>query len=419
MGWKNILIITVGETPPVVTETVWALLNRKDEEGRPEPFIPAKVHLVTTECGRQGFEAHLIGPGKKLEELFGAFGHDPPPVEVNLPVGTGGTQMSDIRTKPENVAYANTVSSLIKSYVNDPETRVHVSLAGGRKTMSYYAGAAIMLFGRDQDELSHVLVNDPILEQCDGFWWPKQPAEWKVGRPSASGTREDKLEQDTHIDAALKAANVELVDVSFVRLRHILTEAAFPGGEVDYAQIVAAVQDSLNAQRVTLVCDERQVRCGKYAVVLPHLQFALYRLVATARRFQWPGAGPDGLGKSHRGWITYDQLLQLDGDALKRFEEYYDAAFRVGTERPGYFMANLRRDLAEIEKLRGGGRARKAAELLDRPRRRFVQALSKLNKLLKEKINNPAIRRRLQIQTEGRDPARFGLLLEPQQIEIQ
>jgi CRISPR-associated protein (TIGR02584 family) len=412
MGWNNILVITVGESPPVVTETVWALFNRHGG-GKPDPFIPQQIHLVTTERGRMRFGAELVGPGKKLEQLFRAFGHPAPVVEVNLPVAVTGAELGDIRTEAENIAYANTVSRLIKRYADDTNTRVHVSLAGGRKTMSYYAAAAISLFGRDQDELSHVLVVPEQLEQCEGFWWPGQPEPTVAHR-----TEKNANGAPVTYNTDPTRARVELALIPFVRLKRLLTEDAFPGGDVQYENVVAAVQDNLDTQNITIICDDRLLVAGPYSIKLPHLQFALYHLVAAAKKFDWPGAGPMGLGPGEKGWISYDQLLDPDGDVLKRFGEYYDAAFHIGSQRHREFMEVVRHKIAAAQD-KGTADPIAAAQMLDEARRRFVQAMSKLNKLLTEQIDNPAIRRRVQVSTEGRDPARFGLLLEAQQVEVK
>ena len=397
MEWRDILIVTVGATPPVVTETVWALLTR-ERNGSHDPLVPSRIHLVTTAGGRAVFETELLGPGGKLDELFRTFGHALPPVEVNLPVDKAGIELTDIRTEAECVAFANTVSRLIRRHADDARTRIHVSLAGGRKTMSYYAGAAISLFGRDQDELSHVLVTPEHLEQCTGFWWPGQPGDavthrWEKddrGRPTVYSAAEGR------VDAAL---------IPFVRLKHIVTEHAFPEGEVDHARIIEAAQDSLDAQRLVLVCDAREVRAGRHAVALPHREFALYRLLAVAAKEGWRGAGPDGLGEQHRGWVSYDQLLRPDGRALARFLEFYDDAFRVGTREAQEFKDTVTNKLA--------------AGLIDEARRPFTEARSKLNGLLRRAVPNAAIRQRLLVQSASRDPARLGLLIEPQQIEIR
>jgi CRISPR-associated protein (TIGR02584 family) len=49
---------------------------------------------------------------------------------------------------------------------------LHVSIAGGRKSMGFFAGYAFSLFGRTQDRLSHVLVNDPF-ESFPDFYFPQ------------------------------------------------------------------------------------------------------------------------------------------------------------------------------------------------------------------------------------------------------
>ncbi len=397
MSWRDILILTVGATPPVVTETVWALLTRK-RNGGAATFVPERIHLVTTAGGRAAFKAELLGQGKKLEELFRAFGHALPPVEVNLPIDVEGAELTDIRSDHECVAYANTISRLIKRYADDDGTRIHVSLAGGRKTMSYYAGAAISLFGRDQDELSHVLVTPEHLEQCNGFWWPGQPDDvvthkWEKddqGRPKTYSAA------DGRVDAAF---------IPFARLKLIVSDDAFPDGDVDYAQVIRAVQESLDAQRVILVCDTREIRIGRYIVTVPHREFALYRLLTTAAKEGWRGAGPDGLGDNHRGWVSYDKLLQANGRTLSRFLEFYEDAFRIGTREYEEFKVTVTSKLA--------------AGLIDEARRPFTQARSKLNKLLGNEIPNVLIRRRLLIHSAGRSPARFGLLLEQHQIEVR
>ena len=51
---------------------------------------------------------------------------------------------------------------------------LHVSIAGGRKTMGFYVGYALSLFARDQDRLSHVLV-PPSLESRQDFFYPPPP----------------------------------------------------------------------------------------------------------------------------------------------------------------------------------------------------------------------------------------------------
>jgi CRISPR-associated protein (TIGR02584 family) len=382
---RNILIITAGATPQIVTETVWALLKREPQ------FAPAAIHLVTTAHGRQVFARELLGADGRLAALFRCCGVEPVEPEIHLPQADSGGELADIRTAEECAAYANTVSRLIMRYAANPDTRIHVSLAGGRKTMSYFAGAAISLFGRDQDELSHVLIEPEHFEQCLDFWHPGQP----------EGEVHHRNGRDVHNPAD---AHVGIAYIPFLRLSHALPDGAFTGGKLDYRDVLQHLQESLDARQVRLIPSTRTLAVGPYEVTLRHREFALYRLVAAARLEGWPGAGPDGLGPEHRGWITYDQLLDLGGPTLRRFFECYDEVYRSGTE--------------ETENFREFAHIKLAAGLRNEVREPFMQTLAKLNNQIEAKIANPSIRARVRIASAGRNPKRFGLALAPEEIEI-
>lgn len=380
---KNILIITAGATPQIVTETVWALLKREP------PFVPAAIHLVTTAHGRGKFAEELLGPQGRLAALFRHFETEPVIPTIHLPEADG-RELNDIRTDEECAAYANTVSRLIRRYASDTDTRIHVSLAGGRKTMSYFAGAAISLFGRDVDELSHVLIEPEHFEQCLDFWFPGQP--------------EAKIHHRNGVTYCPADAGIDIVKIPFIRLSHILPAGAFAGDKLDHRDVIKHVQESLDARLVHLNPARRSLTAGPYEVNLRHREFALYRLAAAARLEGWAGAGPDGIGPQHKGWITYDQLLDLNGPIFRRFFEFYDEVYRSGTE--------------EIDKFREFLSIKLGAGLLREAREPFMQTLAKLDNQIEAQITNPSIRARVRIASAGRNPKRFGLALPLEAIEI-
>jgi CRISPR-associated protein (TIGR02584 family) len=59
----------------------------------------------------------------------------------------------------------------VRELTADPDCAIHASIAGGRKTMGFYLGYALSLFGRPQDRLSHVLVSSPF-ESNQNFFYP-------------------------------------------------------------------------------------------------------------------------------------------------------------------------------------------------------------------------------------------------------
>ena len=66
------------------------------------------------------------------------------------------------------MAVADFITEQVRQITADPAASLHVSIAGGRKTMGFYAGYALSLFGRAQDQLSHVLVS-PSFELLKEF----------------------------------------------------------------------------------------------------------------------------------------------------------------------------------------------------------------------------------------------------------
>lgn len=63
-------------------------------------------------------------------------------------------------------------SFTLRAYQN----QIHTSLAGGRKSMSFFIGNMMNLLGRKGDELSHVLVSQQA-EYCSNFFYPTKASK--------------------------------------------------------------------------------------------------------------------------------------------------------------------------------------------------------------------------------------------------
>jgi CRISPR-associated protein (TIGR02584 family) len=396
---RNILVITVGTTPQIVTETVHALLTRREE-----PFVPDEIHLVTTTQSAGVCEA-LAGAGGKLRELYALLGHEQRFVmpEVDPVVDDDGKAVADVRTEREAIAFGNTVTRLIAQFDLRSDVKVHVSLAGGRKTMGWYAGAALSIFGRDQDELSHVLVEPAELEQCADFWWPTARDHWVEHKflKEQDGTPKRFNARKARIDLAL---------IPFVRLAPILSEAAFPQGKVDYAAVVNTVRESLAAYKVRIVLDDRVLIVGRQRLRLQQRQLAFYALAAVARKMKWPPSRSTRLPPEHYyGWMTLHDFGDADGRYLRQYYRLLAACYRGAGESPDERLDKARKELQ--------------ADYDGFLRREFGNVKSKIlgpAGILKTAIANPIIRRRIDIDSEtGPDGTdRFGLLLLPHQIEV-
>ena len=204
---RKILLCLCGLTPAVITETIYALTQLQ----RP-PFIPDEVHVITTDTGRMLIQEKLLHPSQGRfyalcrEYGLGSIGFD----EVNVHViNKDGEEILDLKDDLENNITADFILHTVRKFCLDPGTTLHSSLAGGRKTMSFYLGMAMQFYGREQDELSHVLVNPPFEKHPDFFYPPKIPQNYTVY----------DRQSDKFYTISSQDARIVLARIPFVRLR--------------------------------------------------------------------------------------------------------------------------------------------------------------------------------------------------------
>ncbi len=273
---RRILVSVTGMTPQVVTETLYALAE--------EEIVPTEIHLITTANGRNRALRDLLD---SQTGQFHAFCRDRnctgqihfDSTMIHVIEDAEGNPLSDIRTPDDNTRAADLIVRLMQSFCSDEKAAVYVSLAGGRKTMSFFIGYALSLFGRPQDRLSHVLVTEPFENNRD-FFYPSQTPRI-IFTPNGEP-----------LDAS--AAKVSMADIPFVRLRDGLPESLLLG-KVGYSETVTAAQQRI-APPVAVSFDvkNRTVICGGTRVPMPPLHFATYLWVAQCCKggagFVRPGA---------------------------------------------------------------------------------------------------------------------------------
>jgi len=148
---KNVLIISVGLSPQVVTETVYALVC---ESG----VSVDEVHLWTTTDGARAIERTLLDGGKgALYRLFADYGLKHAVVYTRVfgkvkdaPSYLGlslDRPLEDIRSLADNQLVADTLMHFIQEQAADPSRRLLCCLAGARKTIGVYLALALQFFG--------------------------------------------------------------------------------------------------------------------------------------------------------------------------------------------------------------------------------------------------------------------------------
>lgn len=220
-----VLLAVTGMSPAILTETIWALAQEKSAA------IPHQIVVLTTTIGKEQIERELFAPQRhfggrcgwdcfreKLAEsghnLKGRLKLDPSSDDLRVFTRWDETShrrlpLSDIRTPQENEAVADFILEVVRSIVENPDTRLIASIAGGRKTLSTLLYACMTLLGRETDRLTHVLVSEPFEDPRlkPKFYFPSQPAT-KLATPDRKWLHAAK-------------ARIDLADVPFIPLRNL------------------------------------------------------------------------------------------------------------------------------------------------------------------------------------------------------
>ncbi|GHU27436.1 hypothetical protein AGMMS50256_07290 [Betaproteobacteria bacterium] len=269
---RQILLSIVGNTPQVITETLWAIAQKGD------PW-PEQIHVITTTVGAKNVRKHVLEAGVIARLSEEVCRHCPAFSEADIWIvpDAQGKEVADARTVDDHEALANFIMTRVRDLTADIDTAVHASLAGGRKTMTFYLGYAMSLFGRRQDSLSHVLVSSEF-ENQPGFFYPTHQGRLLE-------TRDNQQLDPTE-------AIVELADIPFIRHRHNLPPVfAKHGGEpLNFRELVNLINLGNAPERIRLEIDvpRRVVRVrdpegGLKVEIQPGLlEFAFYLKLARA-----------------------------------------------------------------------------------------------------------------------------------------
>lgn len=304
---RRILICATGMSPQVVTETLYALAV-KPRDGQ-MPWIPDEVHLISTRRGAEHARLNLLSakPGwfHQLCKDYALEGIQFEPQHIHCITDADGQPLDDIRRPADNEAAANAIAELVRRFSAQDHTQLHVSMAGGRKTMGYYLGYALSLYGRPQDRLSHVLVSEPFESHPD-FYYPT-PYELVIH------TRDPRMPQA--VDC--RSASVDLAEIPFVRLRDGLPQRLLTG-QASFTDTVQVANLALETPLVQIDVRRRSVQVNGMPVRLGDPGFVLYLWLARRALSDEPEVD----------WLLpenwRDEFLVLLGDVLGRMSTTYE-----------------------------------------------------------------------------------------------
>jgi len=259
--YREILIFVSGSTPQIITETIYALTTKKP------PIHPDEIIVITTTEGAKRAKEELENKGI-LKRLFQEYNIPPVEIKYEVPIDKKGIPLEDIRTNEDNKRLADKINSIVRAKSQDPKTRLHCSIAGGRKTMSFYLGSALQLYGRSQDKLYHVLVT-PEFESNKSFYYKPKKNEKIKGFDGKELNTDD--------------AEITLAELPFIRMGEKVNITGKTYSEsVELGQ--QAIDEAIFTEKVSVNLQNRCLNIGKIEIKFEPLHLALYATLLTLKK---------------------------------------------------------------------------------------------------------------------------------------
>lgn len=304
---KNILFLVTGMTPQIITETVWALACDPNNDKK---WLPDEIYVLSTEDGLNQIRSRLFDDG-----VFAQFKADYP-VLANIQFNDDSLilikdreqVLSDLKTPLDNELTADLICQTVREFTSDDNVCLHVSIAGGRKTMGFYAGYALSLYGRSQDKMSHILV-EPDFESATGFYYP---------------TPNDYYVEQKFTGKRLNAKNAKmwLADIPFVRMRGAIYDKHQLKSDDSFSQVVEKINQSFGSVKLSLDIANKTVLVNEKFCIddLEPKEFAFLYWFADLKK-----QGKIGIIAPNKKWsnATKDERDSID-NLTDEFKFYYD-----------------------------------------------------------------------------------------------
>jgi CRISPR-associated protein Csx14 len=374
--FKESLIFVAGTTPQIITETIYALIHQNP------PVYPDEIHILTTKLGERIIKENLLEAGIfkdfcKEFRLSEGILHDDSIVIIK---DTKGKPLYDIKDWHDNESVGDFIANFIKDKAKDQRTRLHCSLAGGRKTMSFYLGSALQLFGRPWDRLYHVLVT-PEFESNPEFYY----------KP-----RKDKILKKNGKILHTRDARIYLAELPFIRLSNKLSLQG-----KDFKELVEEGQKEIDIATVQpqlkVNLSERIIYIGDELIEMVPIQLMIYTAYL----------------RQKTGRCRYPQRPYCL-DCSDCFPSVVDLSTPPALEE----MAKDYRQIYSLQPLKADELLSKHEDGLDQFTIR--QNISKINRTIKEQLKDETLHPYYTITTIKKyGSSRYGIRVEKSKIRIE
>jgi CRISPR-associated protein Csx14 len=268
-NFKEVLIFVAGTTPQIITETIYALIHQDP------PINPDEIYVITTTHGKRLIKENLIDSGR-FKEFCREFNVPEKILDEDSIVivkGHNGNPLDDIKEADDNKSLGDFIASFVRDRAGDDKTRLHCSLAGGRKTMSFYMGSALQLFGRPWDKLYHVLVTPEFESNPDFYHKPKK----------------DRVLKKNGKELHTRDAQIFLAELPFIRIKDKI-----PLNGKSFKELVEEgqkeIDTSLTQPFIFINLEERVLTIGEKDIEFKpfHLVFYAYLLKQKIEKCPYP-----------------------------------------------------------------------------------------------------------------------------------
>lgn len=241
----NVLLAILGESPGVLTETLWGIA-----ENDPASF-PSEISIMTTRRGQQTLQQQFRSRTlpcltQKLNQTFGEWFYTPLLRTQIFPDRENMKELDDLLSRSDVDIAGDAMLRWVRGYAFEENTRILASISGGRKSMTSLFTTCMTLLGKPEDRMFHVHVPPPYDRPLDPpFLFPGQYAEHT--------TQDGTLVSGSDV-------KITLIEMPFIPL-HLMYQSYWGQSTARFTDMVAAFHKALDPDHIPAITLSRKKRC--------------------------------------------------------------------------------------------------------------------------------------------------------------
>ena len=363
---KSVALFVIGGSPAILTETLSAYATESNAS------IPHEIRITTTTEGKKRLKQRFLDAGG-WDDFVCEY---PEYAEVlfDESVITVAGELNDIRCEDDSKIMMAAIFRMVQACSAAGDVRILASIAGGRKTMSYYLGFAMSLFGQQQDRITHVLV----------------PSEWERDREFLFPARSE-------------AARISLIDTPFIRLSGLLKPDI---NQVSVEEMIALTQSTIDTaamQPLTVNFNRSEVGyLGKTHRLSPR-EFTFYSFFLWQKRRHCRHQEQEACGSCTDCYLDYEQMS--DEQRVEDLKMIRKASGGAGGKPNDPTVGEFIQTWGSFESFKNGFPEVKS-RINNRLKRGFGLLDGRVDRILLDRVNASGY-------------ARFGVAVDKSQIRIE